>query len=86
MTLIGADVAVWADDSGTPARMIWNGRRYRVSDIPTRLEADTAFVTHLPPVEPAWRFQGTSDTGETLVFDVGFDSSLHRWCLLSTYS
>jgi hypothetical protein len=85
MTLIGADVAVWTGESGCPERLVWNGRRYRVSDTPTRLEADTSFVTHLPPVEPAWRFQGITESGECLVFDVGFDTSLQRWCLLSTY-
>lgn len=86
MTLVGADVAVWTEESGRPERLVWNGQRYRVSDTPTPLEADTGFVTHLPAVAPTWRFQGTSETGETLVFDVGFDLSQHRWCLLSTYS
>ena len=85
MTLIGADVALWTAESGQPERLVWNGLRYRVSDTPTQLEADTSFVTHLPPMIPAWRFQGTTDMGESLIFDVGFDSSLQRWCLLNTY-
>jgi hypothetical protein len=85
MTLIRAEGAVWAEDSGRPASLVWNGRRSRVSDTPTLLEADTVFVPHLPSVEPALRFQGISDSGETRVFDVEFDSSQHRWCLLTTY-
>jgi hypothetical protein len=85
MTLIGADVALWTAESGQPERVFWNGLSYRVSDTPTQLETDTRFVTHSPPMIPTWRFQGTPEMGESLIFDVGFDSSLQRWCLLSTY-
>lgn len=39
--------------------MVWAGRRWRVTDLPT------------PLWQPdGWRFQGTSEDGQSLVFDV----------------
>ncbi|WP_341946397.1 hypothetical protein [Microbacterium sp. LWH11-1.2] len=55
-----------------PARMVYAGQRWRVSDIPTRLRHSNWTV---PLSEPhtglcGWRFQGTNDDGLSLVFDV----------------
>lgn len=54
-----------------PARMVYAGRRWRVTDTPTRLREN---VWALPLDEPhnlyEWRFQATDDAGETFVFDV----------------
>lgn len=63
----------WAE--GTPTRLVWAGRRWRVSDTPTRLtvtraELPTA-ITHAPERTVGWRFQATSDEdGEALVVDI----------------
>ncbi|WP_416264298.1 hypothetical protein ACNANV_17575 [Curtobacterium flaccumfaciens pv. flaccumfaciens] len=63
----------WAE--GTPTRLVWAGRRWRVSDTPTRLtvtraELPTA-ITHAPEHTVGWRFQATSDDdGEALVVDI----------------
>lgn len=55
-----------------PARMIYAGRRWRITDTPTRLRHSTWSV----PLDGAhqglygWRFQGTDNDGVTFVFDV----------------
>jgi hypothetical protein len=82
------EVAVWTHATGIPTRLVWGGRRYRVSDTPTRLEFDWLAVTH-PPAglpEQMWRFQGTpEDDGEALVFDVGLDARTGAWHLRHVY-
>ena len=86
MTLVGATVTVWTGVQGIPERFVWDGRRYRVSDTPTALDVDYAAITHPPDDMPlGWRFQGTSDAGETRMFDVLFDESRQEWQLLHTY-
>ena len=68
-------VAVWVDPTGAPTRMFWAGRRYRVTDTPTRLGPGTdllyaSAMTHPPSPLTGWRFQGSSEDGDTRVFDV----------------
>lgn len=46
------------------------GRRWRVSDIPTRLHESIWSSVQSPRGLYGWRFQGTDDAGESLVFDV----------------
>jgi hypothetical protein len=83
--LLAEAVAVWTSDQGVPERLVWGSQRYRVTDEPTSLEIDYATITH-PPVDFfGWRFQGTSDVGETRIFDVRFDSDCRQWRLLRTY-
>lgn len=101
MTRVDERVAVWVTDEGVPQRLVWRACRYRVSDVPTRLlptfpgwptepgwqvEAtlDSA-ITHPPALSEAWRFQGTSESGETHVFDVSRDPWGQQWRLLRTY-
>jgi hypothetical protein len=59
-------------EHGVPAWLEWDGIRYVVTDTPTPIRGSILhdFITH--PLEPmlGWRFQGTSDAGETHVFDV----------------
>ena len=69
-----------------PARMLYAGRRWRVTDTPTRLRHSSWTV---PLDEPhrgldGWRFQGTDDEGRSFVFDVykGEDG----WHLHGAYS
>ncbi len=62
---------IWMTND-TPARMVYAGQRWRVTDTPTRLRHSTWSV------EPGehhhglygWRFQGTNDTGDSYIFDV----------------
>lgn len=61
-------VIIWMSD-GKPARLIWRGARYRVTDTPTQL-SDLMFETTHPPVIDGWRFQGTDEAGDSKVFDV----------------
>ncbi|WP_082764021.1 DUF6504 family protein [Frondihabitans sp. PAMC 28766] len=96
MTRVDESVTVWVSDDGVPQRIVWRARRYRVSDVPTRLQptfpgwqTETAFdpaITHPPEPRESWRFQATGDGGETFVFDVGLDPYSARWRLLRTYA
>lgn len=68
-------VTIWLDALGAPARMVRDGRRYRVSDTPTRLGPEpgapvSPAITHPPRPLMGWRFQGTADDGESRIFDV----------------
>jgi len=86
MTFVGEAVAVWTDTAGVPSRLVWNGRRYRVTDTPTQGEIDWEALTHPPSKAPAWRFQGNTDDGDVLMFDVQYDAVRAEWCLLRTYT
>lgn len=87
MTLLHARVAVWFDGSGAPRRSVWDGRRYKVTDTATPLEAVLdERVTHPPAGSlPGWRFQGTDDAGESRVFDIRYDRDGQCWTLLGAY-
>ena len=61
-------VTIWTH-AGQPARIVWRGARYTVTDTPTPLSDLLFGVTH-PPAIDGWRFQGTGELGESKVFDV----------------
>jgi len=68
-------VTVWVDEQGVPLRMVWEGRRYRVTDTATRLGPKpdlplSPAITHPPRPLRGWRFQGSTTDGDTRVFDV----------------
>ncbi|MCP1428195.1 hypothetical protein J3D45_000693 [Microbacterium foliorum] len=55
-----------------PVRMVFAGRRWRVTDTPTRLRHS---IWSAPTEQQhaglyGWRFQGADDDGQSLVFDV----------------
>jgi hypothetical protein len=95
MTRVDESVMVWVSDDGVPQRIVWRTQRFRVSDEPTRLSAtfpgwqiDEVFdpaITHPPEQRESWRFQATSERGETHVFDVSREPYNARWRLLRTY-
>ena len=64
------EATIWMTDD-IPVRMFYLGRRWRVSDTPTRLRES---VWSTPPDRAAalygWRFQATNDDHESFVFDV----------------
>lgn len=37
------DAVVWSDDAGRPLRLIWQGRRWRVTDRPTVITAPVSW-------------------------------------------
>jgi hypothetical protein len=84
MTIVAETVTVWADSNGVPERMLWEGTCYQVTDTPTRLELDLDAVTHLAILPTGWRFQGTNETGDCLVFDV-VSVDGQSWRVLNTY-
>jgi hypothetical protein len=74
-TAVEQDVTLWMVND-IPVRMVFDGRRWRVSDVPTRLREP---VWNLPLEEPrhmfGWRFQATDESGESSVFDVYRDQA-----------
>lgn len=63
-------VTIWMVDD-IPTRMVLGGRRWRVTDMPTRLRHS---IWSAPLERHAglygWRFQGTDEDGVSMVFDV----------------
>ncbi|MRG58604.1 hypothetical protein GE115_01760 [Agromyces sp. CFH 90414] len=86
-------VEIWTGESGEPQRLVWRARRFRVTDRPTPrvgpAEWWQPFAAHdvSPGREPlaiaGWRFQASTDDGETHVFDVDHDGT--RWLLLKVF-
>lgn len=86
---------VWADPEGRPMRLVWAGRRWRVSDQPTvitepvswwrRLDPDARSLHLAPRTCTGWRFQATSDDGRTCVLDVRDDGDPARWFVVKVY-
>ena len=86
MTLVREAIAVWTDHEGVPKRIVWVGRRYRVSDTPTLLESDYDYVPmHPPTAHPGWRFQGTDESHDSLMFEARYVASRDEWLLLRVY-
>lgn len=82
MSTLGTDhdLTLWMTDD-VPTRMVYAGRRWRVSDTPTPLRGDARATP--PGAAPlrGWRFQATDEEGEAVVFDVyrrGHDWHVHR--------
>jgi hypothetical protein len=78
-------VTVWFEN-GVPAALAWNGIRYSVSDTPTPIRGSILHDLLTHPLEPivGWRFQGTSEAGETHVFDV-HEVGRQEWRLVALY-
>lgn len=69
-TIIELPATLWMVND-TPTRMVYAGQRWRITDTPTRIRESIWAA----PLEPhaglyGWRFQGTNDNGDSLVFDV----------------
>ena len=66
---IEPDVPIWMVDD-IPARMVYAGRRWRITDVPTRLRDSIWGAGGDRRPLYGWRFQATDTTGECFVFDV----------------
>lgn len=84
--------ALWMED-GAPARLVLDGERWRVIDMPTRLGnsdylgSDWIYaLTHPPRVWAGWRFTARSESGETRVFDVRRGEADAEWRVLRSYA
>lgn len=76
---------------GRPARIVWEGRRYRVNDLPTRLGGPLDYwlhplVTHPPEPFHGWRFQAVDESGAALMFEVQQMDGPDRWELIRVYN
>ena len=77
-----APVTVWCE-GGVPYGIVWNGRHYRVTDTPTRLEDAMGMLTH-PLNLMGWRFQVTDDDEVSRMFDIVRDGT--EWHVIRTFS
>lgn len=68
--LTHAPATIWMVDD-IPTRMVFAGRRWTVSDTPTRLR-DSIWSARREPHRGlyGWRYQATDEDGRSLVFDV----------------
>ncbi|WP_448256101.1 hypothetical protein [Microbacterium aurum] len=64
------NVTLWMVDD-LPDRIVYAGRRWRVTDMPTRIR-DSVWSIDASARRGfyGWRFQATDDAGESLIFDV----------------
>ena len=93
MTRVQESVEVWTSYAGEPERLVWRARRFRVTDTPTALVGPcdwwNPFSEHVvtpgrvPLTISGWRFQASTDDGETHVFDVEHDGA--RWQLVRVF-
>jgi len=79
--VFGSRIAIWLANE-VPSRLVYGGVRYRVSDMPTRLEDDMSLLTH-PLSISGWRFQGTDLNGRSRMFDVRRDGQ--DWRVIRVY-
>lgn len=82
-------VAVWLTN-GIPVRLVWEGRRHRVNDTPTRLGDPSVdwwlpVITHPPAEWIGWRFQAVDEDGRAFMFEVQYIESREEWELLRVY-
>ncbi|OZB80607.1 hypothetical protein [Microbacterium sp. 13-71-7] len=84
MQTVEQSATVWMVND-VPVRMVFAGKRWRVTDMPTRLR-DSIWSVPLEAPHPlyGWRFQGTDDAGESYVFDVY--KGEHGWHVHHTYA
>jgi thymidine kinase len=86
MTLHAIENAtVWLA-SGRPARLVWRGRRWRVTDTPTALTEpvyDERLTHGSVPQQVGWRFQATDDAGHTHVVDAR--QATDGWAVVAVY-
>ena len=83
-------VAVWVAD-GHPVQIVWEGRRYRVNDQPTRLGTGSEtlwppLITHTPEPWEGWRFQAIDDNDDVRMFEVRQVPGDTGWELLRIYT
>jgi hypothetical protein len=85
MALVGSSLSFWNGDDDYSLHFMVDGKRFEVSDTPTPFDFDLAPITHPTVVPTGWRFQGTDDSGDSLVFDaVNYDDG-RGWLVLQTY-
>lgn len=68
-TEIEHEATVWMVND-LPARMVYAGRRWRITDHPTRLREPIWVALEAVGQLYGWRFQATDDSGASYVFNV----------------
>lgn len=80
-------VTLWLEQD-RPVRLYWREQRWRVTDTPTPIYADAddvpPMITHPGKVQAGWRFQATSEAGESFVLDARRDGS--GWAVVHVYA
>ena len=85
MTLVGTSITLWTSERGIPERFVWEGKRFRVTDTPTPLDFEIGLLTHFTVIPVGWRIQGTDESGDCLMFDIGRFAVDRDWHVLRTY-
>jgi hypothetical protein len=85
MTMLGTSLTLWMSERDVPERFVCDGKRYRVTDTPTPLEFEIGLLTHVTVIPVGWRLQGTDETGDSLMFDIGRFSAGLDWHVIRTY-
>lgn len=82
MTLLSdLRLTVWFERA-VPYGLVFEGRHYRVTDTPTRLEDEPVATTHPLPVT-GWRFQATDDDERARMFVI--HSTGDGWVVARVY-
>lgn len=84
LAALSTAVVVWFLN-GAPARLVWEGVRYRVTDTPTPLTEDAwnPPMTHAAAQIVGWRFQGTTANGHSAMFEIAEGD--RSWYVLRVY-
>jgi hypothetical protein len=77
------ELTLWMTDD-IPTRMFYAGRRWRVTDSPTRLRHSIWDNVDRTAALYGWRFQAADESGATYVFDVYRE--WHGWHVHRAYS
>lgn len=83
-------IQVWTTDTGSPDRLVHEGRRWRVTDKPTLWIGRTDWWTIRGLGRPSaadleqemWSFRAAAADGEKRMFDLARDRSTGSWWLI----
>ncbi len=95
MAEVDETVMVWTTEEGVPTRLVWRAQPFSVTDTPTvwadvcawwrPFEPNEYAVGTVPRQIGGWRFQGTSERGDSHIFDVRHNNERDRWELVRVF-
>lgn len=84
-------IQVWTTETGSPDRLVWGWRRWRVIDKPTLWIGRTDWwsirglgrPTAADLEQEMWSFRAEAEDGERRMFDVARDRTANAWWLIT---